>query len=99
MLNTQSDEDAMLEHSLQNQGGNNEEEDTTLWIPLAENQNDISSSSSSASVPPTVPQRLEYQTKLRTTLVDHPLHQFWGLFCTHTINEIWDLELHIRLGS
>ena len=38
-------------------------------------------------------------SKLREGLWEHPLSHGWGLFLGHLTNEVWEMEVHIRLGE
>jgi hypothetical protein len=42
--------------------------------------------------------RLETRVNLKTNLVDHPIDLFWKRYLVNLAREVWELELHIRLG-
>ena len=43
--------------------------------------------------------RLDSKIKLKEGLVDHPLNRAWRLFAKHLVNELWQLDVHLRLGT
>lgn len=42
--------------------------------------------------------RLDSKIRLKQGLVDHPFDRAWRLFLQHFCREIWQLEIHLRLG-
>jgi hypothetical protein len=45
-----------------------------------------------------IQRRLETRINLKQNLVDHPIDLFWKRFLVNLAREIWELEIHIRLG-
>lgn len=43
--------------------------------------------------------KLEANTKLKKSLVDHPLDQSWQRFIVHLSRELWGLDLSVRVGK
>ena len=43
--------------------------------------------------------KLEANTKLKKSLVDHPLDQSWQRFIVHMSRELWGLDLSVRVGK
>ena len=74
----------------------------------AQLQHQIASPNVSTS-PPTLPphresleatrKRMDTTIRLKQGLVDHPLNQGWRLFAKHFATEIWQLDVHLRLGT
>jgi hypothetical protein len=89
------------------------EEEEESWIPLvqektprsSQQQQQIAAPNVSTS-PPTrrrdsleaAQKRLDSSVRLKQGLVDHPLNQGWRLFFKHFASEIWQLDVHLRLG-
>ena len=42
--------------------------------------------------------RLEVNSNLKRNLVDHPIHLFWKRFFLHLLQELWALDLYLRIG-
>ena len=90
-----------------------EEDDDELWIPLegdgrsnppsntstfAPSSKPNSSSSASTKDLSMIIRTLEARKSLRENLVDHPIDLLWKRFLVNLGREVWNLDLHIRLG-
>lgn len=90
------------------------EEEEESWIPLVQEEPPRSSQlqqqiaapnfSTSPFTPPrresleATQKRMDARIRLKRGLVDHPLNQGWRFFAKHFASEIWQLDVHLRLG-